>query len=129
MDAAVDKAARRLGITPTQVILLWVKAKGAVIVTSVKLYTYTQNGEFPSLMWIFISSSTSKQHLEQSSATEDLRKLNICIGIIGNLLARLTEDEVATIDAAGTKGPSDIAFRERTFIQVGSKGMVGLSLV
>ena len=36
VDAAVEKAAKRLGITPTQVILLWVKAKGAVIVTSVK---------------------------------------------------------------------------------------------
>ena len=36
VDAAVEKTARRLGITPTQVILLWVKAKGAVIVTSEK---------------------------------------------------------------------------------------------
>ena len=36
MDVPVEKAAKRLGITPTQVIFLWVKAKGAVIVTSVK---------------------------------------------------------------------------------------------
>ena len=35
VDVAVEKAAKRLGITPSQVILLWVKAKGAVIVTSV----------------------------------------------------------------------------------------------
>ena len=40
VDAAVDKAAKRLGITPTQVIFLWVKAKGAVIVTSVKLFYF-----------------------------------------------------------------------------------------
>ena len=40
MDSAVEKAANRLGITPTQVIFLWVKAKGAVIVTSVNLFIY-----------------------------------------------------------------------------------------
>jgi hypothetical protein len=28
----VEKAAKRLGITPTQIIFLWVQAKGAVIV-------------------------------------------------------------------------------------------------
>jgi diketogulonate reductase-like aldo/keto reductase len=38
VDAAVEKAAKRLGITFTQVIFLWVKAKGAVIVTSVEFY-------------------------------------------------------------------------------------------
>ena len=36
VDLPVAKAAKRLGITPTQVIFLWVQAKGAVIVTSVK---------------------------------------------------------------------------------------------
>ena len=36
VDVPVEKAAQRLGITPTQVIFIWVKAKGAVIVTSVK---------------------------------------------------------------------------------------------
>jgi hypothetical protein len=36
VDVPIEKAAQRLGITPTQVIFLWVKAKGAVIVTSVK---------------------------------------------------------------------------------------------
>ena len=36
MDVPVERAAKRLGIAPTQVIFLWVKAKGAVIVTSVK---------------------------------------------------------------------------------------------
>ena len=38
MDVPLEKAAKRLGITPTQVIFLWVKAKGAVIVTSVKSF-------------------------------------------------------------------------------------------
>jgi aryl-alcohol dehydrogenase-like predicted oxidoreductase len=33
VDAPVAAAAKRLGITPTQVILLWVKSKGVVIVT------------------------------------------------------------------------------------------------
>ena len=36
VDLAVEKAAKRLGITPTQVLFLWVKSKGAIIVTSVK---------------------------------------------------------------------------------------------
>jgi diketogulonate reductase-like aldo/keto reductase len=53
VDAAVEKAASRLGITPSQVILLWVKAKGAVIVTA----------------------STSKHHLEQSLSAGDLPPL------------------------------------------------------
>jgi hypothetical protein len=70
------------------------------------------NAEFSSLIWIFISTSTSKQHLEQSFNTGDLRKLidnlygiYICIDIICNLLAPLTKEEVAAIDAAGAKGP------------------------
>jgi len=70
VDVPVEKAAKRLGITPTQVIFLWVEAKGAVIVTT----------------------SSSRQHLEQYFATGDLPPL--------------TEEEVAAIDAAGAKGPS-----------------------
>ncbi|KAF8811551.1 Aldo/keto reductase [Phlegmacium glaucopus] len=69
VDVPVEKAAQRLGISPTQVIFLWVKAKGAVIVTT----------------------SSSKQHLEEYFATGDLPPL--------------TEEEVAAIDAAGAKGP------------------------
>ncbi|KAG6908747.1 hypothetical protein DXG01_003451 [Tephrocybe rancida] len=34
VDAPIAAAAKRLGITPNQVIFLWVKAKGAVIVTT-----------------------------------------------------------------------------------------------
>ena len=33
VDAPLKKAAKRLGISTTQVVFLWVKAKGAVIVT------------------------------------------------------------------------------------------------
>jgi len=33
VDAVLNKAARRLNATPAQIIFLWVKAKGAVIVT------------------------------------------------------------------------------------------------
>jgi hypothetical protein len=42
VDLAVEKAAKRLGITATQVIFLWVKAKGAasVIVTSVESFFF-----------------------------------------------------------------------------------------
>ncbi|KAF8811550.1 2,5-diketo-D-gluconic acid reductase [Phlegmacium glaucopus] len=69
VDVPVEKAAQRLGISPTQVIFLWVKAKGAVIVTT----------------------SSSKQHLEEYFAAGDLPPL--------------TEEEVAAIDAAGAKGP------------------------
>jgi len=53
VDAVVEKAAKRLGITPTQVIFLWVKAKGAVIVTT----------------------SSNKQHVEQYFCTGDLPPL------------------------------------------------------
>ena len=42
VDVPLEKAAKRLGITPTQVIFLWVKAKGAVIVTSVKSFFFSQ---------------------------------------------------------------------------------------
>ncbi|PPQ64846.1 hypothetical protein CVT24_008211 [Panaeolus cyanescens] len=69
VDAPLKKAAERLKVTPTQVVFLWVKAKGAVIVTT----------------------SSSKQHLEEYMAVGDLPPL--------------TEEEVAAIDAAGADGP------------------------
>ena len=47
VDLPVAKAAKRLGITPTQVIFLWVQAKGAVIVTSVKFSFISHYVEFP----------------------------------------------------------------------------------
>ncbi|KAJ6611434.1 Aldo/keto reductase [Mycena sp. CBHHK59/15] len=53
VDAPVAAAAKRLGITPTQVILLWVKSKGVVIVTT----------------------SSSKAHLEEYMAVGDLPPL------------------------------------------------------
>lgn len=73
VDAPLQAAADRLGITPTQVIFLWVKAKGAVIVTT----------------------SSSKQHLEEYLAVGDLPPL--------------TDEEVAAIDAAGAEGPPTLA--------------------
>ncbi|KAF8962973.1 NADP-dependent oxidoreductase domain-containing protein [Flammula alnicola] len=69
VDAPLKKAAERLGISTTQVIFLWVKAKGAVIVTT----------------------SSSKQHLQEYLAVGDLPEL--------------TKEEIAAIDAAGAKGP------------------------
>ncbi|KAF9046129.1 NADP-dependent oxidoreductase domain-containing protein [Panaeolus papilionaceus] len=69
VDAPLKKAAERLGVTPTQVVFLWVKAKGAVIVTT----------------------SSSKQHLEEYMAVGDLPPL--------------TQEEIAAIDEAGAQGP------------------------
>ncbi|KAF7293347.1 putative lysine/ornithine N-monooxygenase [Mycena kentingensis (nom. inval.)] len=53
VDAPVAAAAQRLGITPTQVLLLWVRAKGAVIVTTTsnpkRLEEYLAAGDLPPL--------------------------------------------------------------------------------
>ncbi|KAK7048634.1 Aldo/keto reductase [Favolaschia claudopus] len=53
VDAPVAAAAKRLGITPTQVILLWVKSKGVVIVTTSRtksrLEEYIEVGDLPPL--------------------------------------------------------------------------------
>ncbi|KAF9483585.1 Aldo/keto reductase [Pholiota conissans] len=53
VDEPLEKAAHRLGISTTQVVFLWVKAKGAVIVTT----------------------SSNKQHLEEYFAVGDLPDL------------------------------------------------------
>nr|GAT49305.1 aldo-keto reductase [Mycena chlorophos] len=71
VDAPLKAAAERLGITPTQVLFLWAKAKGVVIVTT----------------------SSSKQHMEEYLAVGDLPPL--------------THEEVAAIDAAGARGPAN----------------------
>ena len=71
VGVVLEKVAIRLGISPTQVLLLWAKSKGVIIVTFVIL-----NAELLTLMCILtISSSTSKRHLEESFATGDLRQL------------------------------------------------------
>ncbi|KAJ7772837.1 NADP-dependent oxidoreductase domain-containing protein [Mycena maculata] len=53
VDAPVAAAAARLGISPTQVLLSWVRAKGAVIVTTTsskdRLQEYLAVGDLPSL--------------------------------------------------------------------------------
>ncbi|KAJ3517443.1 hypothetical protein NLJ89_g505 [Agrocybe chaxingu] len=53
VDVPVKKAAERLGITPTQVVFLWVRAKGAVIVTTSSskehLLEYLAVGDLPDL--------------------------------------------------------------------------------
>ncbi|RDB22004.1 hypothetical protein Hypma_010812 [Hypsizygus marmoreus] len=69
VDGPINAAAKRRGVAPTQVILAWVKAKGVVIVTT----------------------SSSKQHLEQYLAVADIPPL--------------TKEEIAAIDEAGAKGP------------------------
>jgi len=69
VDAPVAAAAKRLGITPTQVILSWVRSKGVATVTT----------------------SATREHLKQYLAVPDLPPL--------------TEEEIAAIDLAGSKGP------------------------
>ncbi|KAF9262869.1 Aldo/keto reductase [Marasmius fiardii PR-910] len=53
VDKPLKKAAKRLGATPTQVLFLWVKAKGAIIVTTsstkAHLEEYLAVGDLPSL--------------------------------------------------------------------------------
>ncbi|CAA7262783.1 unnamed protein product [Cyclocybe aegerita] len=53
VDVPLKKAAQRLGITPTQVVFLWVRAKGAVIVTTSSskehLLEYLAVGDLPDL--------------------------------------------------------------------------------
>jgi diketogulonate reductase-like aldo/keto reductase len=53
VDVPIKAAAKRIGATPTQVVFLWVKAKGAVIVTT----------------------STSKEHMEEYLSVADLPPL------------------------------------------------------
>ncbi|KAF7298752.1 Aldo-keto reductase [Mycena indigotica] len=53
VDAPVAAAAKRLGISPTQVIFLWVKSKGVIVVTT----------------------SSSKAHMEEYLAVGDLPSL------------------------------------------------------
>jgi len=74
VDAPVAAAAKARGATATQIILLWVRSKGVVIVTT----------------------STSKEHLEEYLAVADLPPL--------------TQEEIDAIDAAGAKGPFRFAF-------------------
>ncbi|KAF7314625.1 Aldo-keto reductase [Mycena kentingensis (nom. inval.)] len=53
VDAPVAAAAKRLGVTPTQVIILWVRAKGVVVVTTssskAHMDEYIAVGDLPSL--------------------------------------------------------------------------------
>ncbi|KAL9711306.1 hypothetical protein Ac2012v2_005846 [Leucoagaricus gongylophorus] len=53
VDAALAKAAKRLNATPAQIIFLWIKAKGAVIVTTTskcrRMKEYLTAGDLPDL--------------------------------------------------------------------------------
>ncbi|KAG6835191.1 hypothetical protein H0H93_004108, partial [Arthromyces matolae] len=77
VDIPVNAIAKRLGITPNQVIFAWVKAKGAVIVTT----------------------SSKKSRLEEYLAVGDL--------------SPLSDEDIAAIDEAGAKGPSNNKFARR----------------
>ena len=123
VDIVVEKAAKRHGITPTQVIFLWVKAKGAVIVTSVKFFL------LPILCWVqvsipdveFISTSSNKHHLEQYFRSGDLRKLiwfRWCYWSNSYSFSAFDRRGGGSNWCCWCKGsPIDVAFCERTFIQ------------
>ncbi|KAJ6584070.1 NADP-dependent oxidoreductase domain-containing protein [Mycena vulgaris] len=87
VDAPVAAAAKRLGITPTQVILLWVKAKGVVIVTT----------------------SSSKAHLEEYMAVGDLPPLtDEEIAAIDEAGAKGPPSAIVTRGKAASRSPTAI---------------------
>lgn len=73
VDVPVNAAAQRIGATSTQVVFLWVKAKGAVIVTYV-VYFPCLLGDAHSML---IRTTTSKAHMEEYLAVADLRECRI----------------------------------------------------
>ncbi|KAJ7087585.1 NADP-dependent oxidoreductase domain-containing protein [Mycena belliarum] len=91
VDVPVAAAAARLGISPTQVLLSWVRAKGAVIVTSVPSpQTFLRN----LTQLKYDRTSSSKARLEEYLAVADLPPLS--------------DAEIAAIEAAGANGPPGI---------------------
>ncbi|KAJ3843457.1 Aldo/keto reductase [Lentinula raphanica] len=78
VDVPLQAAARRIGATPTQVVFLWVRAKGAVIVTT----------------------TTSKAHMAEYLAVADLRQSTALtkeeVAAIDNAGARGPPSSIAT---------------------------------
>lgn len=72
VDGPLNVAAKRLGITPTQALLAWAKAKGVVIVTSVSPYNTVNPSSGCSHN--YFRTSSSKQHLQQYLSVGDIGK-------------------------------------------------------
>ncbi|KAI0685801.1 NADP-dependent oxidoreductase domain-containing protein [Cytidiella melzeri] len=94
VDEPINAAAKRLGATPTQVILAWVRSKGVAIVTTSS------------------SEAHMKEYLHVADLRENLLRLRdpLSLADLGTIpLAALTEEEIAAIDEAGAKGePTDL---------------------
>lgn len=106
VDAPVNAAAKRRGATPNQIIMAWVRAKGAVIVTYV-VYSMHYSPQKHHISFL-------EQVLRKIASVNILPSLIsvrlLCFFPISKLfilLAQdpLTESEIVAIDKAGAKGP------------------------
>ena len=79
-------AAKRLGVSPVQVLLKWARSKGVSIVTFV---FSSRSLHLPTTLQC--RTSTSKAHLKEYLAVEDLPPLKLT--------------EIQAIEEAGAKGP------------------------
>jgi hypothetical protein len=111
VDRPVNDIAQRLNATTDQVLLAWVKAKGAVAVTYGNLYFHMP--VYRSLS-TYSRSSSKKFRMEGYIAAADLSKpvCNRPVSLLTRTFAELTSEDVAAIDIAGAKGA-----RRRTFIK------------
>ncbi|KAJ7078674.1 Aldo/keto reductase [Mycena epipterygia] len=95
VDAPIAAAAKRLGITPTQVIMLWVKSKGVVIVTT----------------------SSSKEHLEEYMEVGDLPPLTEEeIAAIDEAGAKGPPSAIVKHGKAASKSPATLAVLGATLL-------------
>ncbi|KAH9012076.1 hypothetical protein EDB85DRAFT_2296793 [Lactarius pseudohatsudake] len=86
VDKPLDEIAQRLGATTDQVLLAWVRAKGAVAVT------YVPRATFPDVsvdVVSFLRASSKKFRLEGYLAAGDLK---------------ISAADIEAIDSAGAKG-------------------------
>lgn len=114
MDRPVNQIAQRLNATADQVLLAWVKAKGAVAVTYVAsivaICQRTAHCLLVCLSCVYLSSRTSskKPRLEGYLAAADLSKADFLSDLLSicsfQTSPELTPEDIAAIDAAGAKG-------------------------
>ena len=117
MDKPVNEIAERLNATADQVLLAWVKAKGAVAVT----YGIppSSTGSQTCIPHVFLSvfllsrSSSKRYRLEGYLAAADLGNSLTCSFprlLTLFILLELTPADIAAIDSAGEKGARRGAF-------------------
>lgn len=130
MDKPVNEIAERLNATADQVLLAWVKAKGAVAVTYVIPPSSTGSQTYIAHVFLsfFLSSRTSskKFRLEGYLAAADLGNslyLLVFPSAYFSHLLELSAADIAAIDSAGSKGA-----RREAFIKA-VRGMAELMLL